>query len=161
MGLLSTIKLFIRTQLTPTSPYLGGSTAEVDVQEVMGSGTTILTADKMAQWTTSTATNVDVDIRAQLDGNGAAAAFAEVVAICFQTPAANPGTISIKPGAANSWLALLPSASDIITLLPGTTLILFCPAATAYAMGASTDRINVTSSSGTSSATITVIGRSA
>ena len=40
-------------------------------------------------------------------------------------------------------------------------LLLFCPLAAAYAMGASTKSVNVASSSGTSAVTFTVIGRSA
>lgn len=161
MGLSTRVAIQIRGTLTATSPYGSGGTAEVSVSEILSSGTGAYAADKMAQWTTSTGTNTDVDVRSQVDSNGVACDFAEIVAMVFQASSSNAGNIEIKPAAANGWVALLPDASDKIVLPPGATAVFFCPAASAWAMGASTDTINVASTSGTGSVTITVIGRSA
>lgn len=161
MALSSRVKLFVRSTLTPAAAYEGGATALVDIDEILGSGTTANTADKCAKWTTSTATNTDVDIRSQTDATGTACDFAEIVCMVFQAASTNAGNIEIKPAAANGWVSFLADASDKMILPAGATVVLFCPPAAAWAMGASTDTINVASTSGTGSVTITVIGRSA
>ncbi len=154
MGLAARVKIHVRAAITSGEVLTA-------VDQVVGNGVTINNADKVAKWTTSTATNTDVDIMAQLDPAGQAANFAEVVAVLLETPTANPGDIRIKPASSNGWTGLQSGTTDYLTLKPGTTLLVFCPLAAAYAMSGSSKSINVASSTGTSQVTITVIGRSA
>lgn len=161
MGLSTRFKLYIKSVLSATSPFTGGGYAEVDLDDILGSGTGADTADKCSTWTTSTATNADVDIRSQVDSNGVACDFAEIVCMVISCPTTNGGDIEIKPAASNGWVSFLNGSTNKIIIPKGGTVVLYCPPAAAWAMGASTDTINVASSSGTSAATFTVIGRSA
>lgn len=154
MGLSARVKIFVRAAIT-------SGEVQSAIDQVVGNGVTINNADKVAKWTTSTATNTDVDVRAQLDPAGQAANFAEVVLLMLEAPTTNPGNIEFKPSGSSGWDAFMSGSTNKLVLVPGATLLLFCPLAAAWSMDGTHKNINIASSSGTSQVAITVIGRSA
>jgi len=89
--------------------------------------------------------------------DGAAVTLADVRIWAVHCPSTNGGTIEIKPGAANGWLAKLKDATDTFLVEPGETLLLAMTGTdNALPIGGSTKVINVNNTDG-SGATYTML----
>ncbi len=162
------IGINFRAQLAPNGDEGGGKIGEILVDLLLGNGVGANQADGMFFDERSLAggANEDIDLQTIVDGNGVALGAAEIVVLIIQTPASNTGTIELNDSAANPWISWLNSAvgqDATLDFLPGTTNVLVCTAAAAYAVAGGNKTMNFLNLEGgaTNVYTLAILTRSA
>lgn len=136
-------------------------------QIALASGTGANQADKV--WsdnrTLAASASEDIDLAGSLtDAFGATLTFARIKGMLVSASSANTNDVVIGGAASNGFINWVGDATDKIVVKPGGLFVLFAPAATAYAVTASTgDLLHVANSSSGSSVTydIVLVGASA
>lgn len=169
LSLPAQLGINFRAQLAPNGDEGGGKIAEILVDLLFANGIGANQADGVFfdSRVLVAAANEDIDLQLILDGNGVALGAAEVVVLIIQTPATNLGNIEMNDGAATPWVSWLNSSGGVddaqLIFLPGTTNILVCSPAAAYAVAAGNKIINFLNLDGVNSNTylLAILTRSA
>lgn len=144
MSTTTTWSLTARGRTAIDAPYSGNGVSEVTYSAEWTSGTGDNQADKCAQvvQVVGATANVDVDLRAMTDANGAALNGAELAALIIEVPVSASGAVTVKKAASNG-APVLNGNTDGIELNAGGRMILIYPEDGGPALGASARQINI------------------
>lgn len=100
----------------------------------------------------------DIDLTTTLSAlEGTTDAFGDIVGLIISNPVGSGGNIVIGNAVSNAWSAFL-GATGTATILPGATLALFAPIASAYTVDSTHKVLRVTASLGTITYTGWIVG---
>lgn len=148
LSLPAQLGINFRAQLAPNGDEGGGKIAEILVDLLFANGTGANQADGVFFDSRDlvASANEDIDLQTILDGNNVALGAAEVVVLIIQTPATNLGNIQLNDTAANPWISWFASSGATddaeMIFLPGTTNLLVCTPAAAYAVAGGNKTMN-------------------
>lgn len=155
--------LSARARTAINSPLSGHGVAEFAYDAEWTSGTGDNQADKVGSkiQTVPNGGNVDMDLRAFTDANGAALNGAELAALIVEVPVGASGAITLKRSSSNG-VPFLNGSTDGLVLNAGSRLLLVFPEDGGPAMSASAKDINLANAGASdTNVTITTYQRSA
>jgi hypothetical protein len=165
MALRTQFNLILKSSLDASDPYSGVATAQVLLDQLLADGDGDNQASYLHQSSrsVSASSNEDVDFTALTDAFGnALSSLNDIALLVIEADSANGDVLQVKQSASNGWSAFLADVSDIIEIRPGSSLVLYSPIDSNYAVSASDKSINVANADSGAAATytLTLVGRS-
>ncbi len=135
---MSTTRALIRANLFATQalppPAGGGGSAEVliDVALALGIGPNQFEKAVIFGPSMPGGSFTLYQLQGENDVNNVNAVMTGVIAMSIEWPATADGPLEMKPDVATPWIAWQKDVSDVMTIQPGTKIILVAPQASAY-----------------------------
>ena len=158
MSVITRLNLGIRSTVAANAPAVAGGVLEGLVQRVLSSGTGDYQADKTAAatYTIGTSATQSVDLTTITDPNGDAIALAEVRGVWIECPATNADSVQVANGASNGF-PIISGTTDHLDVHPGGLFVWYVPLDGDAPVSGTDKVIDLTNTSGASSATVTIV----